>query len=176
MNLVLWEIWTYVEIPLVWYLFKRFAKRNVAGDIIAGAIFGVVIEFISEPLWVYHFKINCYKDIPLSIPFSWGIVFSLVTFLSEKTYCKFLERPDIRPFDKRIFVFDLFAGLLVGLPAEIIGIKTGIWEYRYDLLKWDWGEIPFIHMPYEALAGYTLLMLVAPTFVRYWQASYESQK
>ncbi|MCB4757027.1 MAG: hypothetical protein LHV69_08405 [Elusimicrobia bacterium] len=175
MKLALWEIFTYVEIPLVWYLFKHYAKRNVLGDIIAGTIVGVLIEFITEPLWNYHFVITYFKDTPVTLPTSWGITFAIITYFSERLYCKFLEKDEVRLYDKRILVFDLVVGIPLGLLCEIIGLKSGIWEYNYGLLKWNWGEIPFVHMPYEALVGYALLMLSVPTFVRYWQGAFEGK-
>ncbi len=169
MSLVLWEIWSYLQILVVWAAFRKFAHRDIKGGILAGAIIGVCVEFITEPFWQYHFKITVYKDIPLSVIFAWGVMFSLVIFLSEKLYCWFLKKSAIVPYDKRVLLFDVLAGVMIGLPFETVGIKTGIWEYRYDLLHWNWGFIPFFHMPYEALVGYALLMVVAPTFVRYWQ-------
>lgn len=174
-KLILWEIWAYVQVVLVWYLFKQFANRNVVGDMTAGVLIGLGLEFITEPLWDYHFLINYYKDTPVAVPLSWGVMFTLVVFVSEKMYCKFMEKPAIRPYDKRIFVFDLTAGLLLGMPMEMIGVKTGIWDYRFDLLNWNWGEAPLIHMPYEALFAYALVMFSAPTFVRFWQGAFESR-
>ncbi|MFN0118739.1 MAG: hypothetical protein ACKVQC_10685 [Elusimicrobiota bacterium] len=176
MNLIVWEIWTYVQIPIYVFLFKRFAKRNIVGDLIAGSIMGVYIEFATEPLWDYHFKLTVYKDIPLSIIFGWGVMFTLVTFFSEKMYCWILKKKAIIPYDKRIFIFDVVGAILIGFPLEAIGLKSGIWDYRYDLLQWDWGTVPLIQMPLEALVGYGLLMLLAPTFVRYWQGSFEGDR
>ncbi|MBI4052044.1 MAG: hypothetical protein HY400_06025 [Elusimicrobia bacterium] len=177
MKLILWEIWTYLQVPVIWYLFRRFAQRNVKGEIIAGTLLGIYIEFSTEPLWQYHFQINVYKDIPLSILASWGVMFTLVSFVSEKLYCRLLKKNEIEPYDKRILLFDMLGGgLLVGFPSEIIGIYTGIWEYRYDRLNWDWGNVPFLDMPYESLVAYSLLMLIAPTFVRYWQEAFEKKK
>lgn len=173
MSLGLWEIWAYLQLLVVWYCFKRFAGRNVAGDIIAGSLIGFMLEFITEPFWNYHFRITIYKDIPLSVPFAWGMMITLVTFLSEKLYCRSLGKKEIDIYDKRILFFDVLAGVLIGFPMETIGIKTKIWDYRYDLLNWNWGNAPLFNMPYEALAGYALLMLVSPTFVRYWQGSFE---
>lgn len=173
MKLVIWEIWAYVQIPVLWYLFKRYAKRNVSGDMIAGTMIGMFIEFATEPLWDYHFKINIYKDTPLAVVMGWGVMFTLVTFFSEKLYCFVLRKPSIAPYDKRIFLFDVVAASLIAFPLETIGLKSGIWDYRYDRLGWDWGKIPFFDMPYEALFGYCLLMLVGPTFVRYWQGAFE---
>ena len=172
--MILWEIWSYLQILLVWYCFRKFAKKNVLGDIIAGALLGLMIEFISEPFWDYHFAITIYKDIPLSVPFAWGMMFTLVTFTSKKLYCRILKKTAIVPYDKRIFLFDVLAGVCIGLPMETLGFKTGIWDYRYEILEWNWGNVPFFDMPYEALAGYALLMLVAPTFVRYWQSAFEN--
>jgi hypothetical protein len=174
MKLIILEIWSYLQIPLYWYLFKRFAKRDIVGDLIAGTMIGCFIEFSTEPLWVYHFKITIYKhNTPLSVVLGWGVMFTLVVFLSEKLYCKFLKQPSIIPYDKRIFLFDVLAGVMIGLPFETLGLKSGVWDYRYDILQWNWGEVLFFHMLYEALFGYALLMLIAPTFVRYWQAAFE---
>lgn len=176
MKLILWEIWTYVQVPVMVYVFKRFAKRNVIGDLVAGSIIGLFIEFATEPLWDYHLQITIYKDTPLSIILGWGVMFTLVVFASEKLYLWILRRDTIKPYDKRIFLFDVVAAAAIAFPLETIGLKAGIWDYRYDLLQWDWGTVPFFEMPYEALVGYALLMLVAPTFVRYWEASFEGSR
>lgn len=170
------EIFSYVQIPLYIYLFWKFAHRNVVGDIVAGTIVGCFIEFATEPLWDYHFKITVYKDTPLSIVLGWGVMFMLVVFISEKLYMKILRKPAVQPYDKRIFLFDVLGALLIGLPFEKIGLMMGVWDYRFDRLDWNWGTMPVFNMPYEALAGYALLMLVAPTFVRYWQGSFEGQR
>ena len=94
MDLILLEIFAYVQIPLYWYLFKRFANRNVAGDMLAGTIIGAFNEFVTEPLWDYHFRITIYKDTPLAVVLGWGVMFTLVVFVSEKLYCWIL-----RPFN-----------------------------------------------------------------------------
>lgn len=173
MKLILLEIFSYVQIPLYWWLFKRYAKINVTGDMIAGTMIGMFNEFATEPLWTYHFKITIYKDTPLSVVLGWGVMFTLVTYGSQKMYCWFLKQPKILPYDKRIFIFDVIASTLIALPIEAFGLKMGVWDYNYDILKWNWGFIPFIHMPYEALVGYALLMLIGPTFVRYWAGALE---
>jgi len=175
MKLILWEIWSYVQVPIYIWLFKRYANRNVIGDIIAGSMIGCFIEFATEPLWDYHFMFTIYKDIPPSIIIGWGVMFMLVVFLSEKLYCWVLKKKKIIPYDKRIFIFDVVGAVLIGFPLETIGLKAGIWDYRYDLLQWDWGTVPYFNMPYEALVGYALLMLIAPTFVRYWQGAFEGR-
>ena len=176
MKLILWEVWSFAQIPLYVYLFRKWARRNIVGDIVAGTMIGLFVEFATEPLWDYHFKLTFYKDIPIAVPLGWGIMFALVVFFSEKLYLWVLRKNEIAPYDKRIFVFDLLAGVLIGFPLETIGKRAGIWDYNYDLLQWDWGQVPFFEMPYEALLGYALLMLVAPTFVRYWQGSFEGKR
>jgi len=172
MKLMLWEIWSYVQIPVVWWLFKKFGKRNVAGSLVAGAIIGCFLEFATEPLWTYHFRFTIYKDIPPGVILGWGVLFTLVTIASEKMYMKALHVTSVRPNDKRIFLFDVIAACVVAFPMETIGLKQGVWDYNYDILQWNWGTVPFFHMPYEAVLGYALLMLVAPTFVRYWRGHF----
>lgn len=176
MKLIIYEILSFLNIPVTWYLFKRFAKRDVTGDMIAGTMIGCFIEFSTEPLWQYHFKITVYKhNTPLAVVLGWGVMFTLVCYFSEKLYCKLFQRTSILPYDKRILLCDVLGGACVGLPLETIGIRAGIWNYRMDILQWNWGEIPFFHMPYEALVGYCLLMLIGPTFVRYWQQAFEGR-
>ena len=169
MKLVLWEIWSYLQIPVVWWMFWKFAHRKVGGSMAAGAIIGCFLEFSTEPLWNYHFRFTIYKDIPPGVILGWGVLFTLVTFASEKMYMKILKVPGVIPHDKRIFLFDVVAAIAIAFPMETIGLKQGVWDYNYDILKWNWGTVPFFHMPYEAVLGYALLMLVAPTFIRYWR-------
>lgn len=175
MKLILWEIWSYAQVPVALFLFKKFAKRNVLGDIIAGTILGLFIEFSTEPLWNYHFRFTFYKDVAPSIVLGWGVMFTIVCYLSERLYKWILKKDAIEPYDKRIFIFDMVGAVLIGFPMETLGLKSGVWDYNYDILHWNWGVMPFFKMPYEALAGYCLLMLVAPTFVRYWQSSFEGR-
>ena len=176
MKMILLEIFLFLQIPLTWYLFKRFAHRNVIGEMIAGTMVGAFNEFATEPLWDYHLHVTIYKgNTPLAVVLGWGVMFTLVTFISEKLYCAFLNKPRIAPRDKRIFLFDVVSAAIVAFPLETLGVKAGIWTYRYDRLQWDWGTVPFFNMPYEALFGYILLMLVAPTFVRYWEKSFERE-
>src|SRR5688572_22489715 len=134
MKLIIWEIWSYVQLPLLWYLFKRFAHRNVLGEMVAGTVIGCFLEFATEPLWDYHFRFTIYKDIPPSIIMGWGMMFTLTTFFSEKLYCKILKLPAIVAGDKRIFIFDLITAALIALPLEALGLKSGVWDYRYDRL------------------------------------------
>ena len=173
MKLAIIEIILYLQIPVTWYLFRRFAKRNVTGEMIAGTMIGVFNEFATAPLWDYHLSINIYKHTPLAVVLGWGVMFTLVTFISEKLYCYFLKKDCIEAKDKRIFIFDVASAALVAFPLETLGIKLGIWNYRYDILQWNWGTVPFFNMPYEALVGYMLFMLIAPTFVRYWEKGFE---
>src|SRR5262245_24482651 len=107
------EIFSYVQIPLYVFLFWKFAKRNVVGDIVAGSIIGCFIEFATEPLWDYHFKITVYRDTPLSIILGWGVMFMLVCFISEKLYTWLLRKPSIDMYDKRIFLFDVLGAVLI---------------------------------------------------------------
>jgi hypothetical protein len=170
MSLALWEAWSYAQAPLVWWLFRRFARREVAGQILAGTLMGLYIEFATEPLWDYHFQLAYYKDIPPSVPLGWGVMFALVAFLAERLYVGWTGRP-ADPEDKRLLILDALAGVVVGVPLEKMGLAAGVWDYRYDLLGWDWGHLPFFGMPYEAVVGYALLMLVGPTYVRRWGRS-----
>src|SRR5882762_6592467 len=102
MRLIIIEIISCLQIPVYWYAFKRFAHRNVIGDMIAGTMIGCFIEFSTEPLWQYHFKITVYKhNTPLSVVLGWGVMFTLVVFVSEKIYCWVLHRKTIEPYDKR---------------------------------------------------------------------------
>ncbi len=173
MALTLFEIWMYVQVPLVWWLFRRFAGRNVAGEMIAGAMIGLFNEFATEPLWDYHLRITFYKDTPVGIILSWAVMFTLVVYFSETLYKFFRKRPSVRPGDKSIFLFDLLAAVLISFPIETLGVKAGVWTYRYDRLNWDWGTVPLVKMPWEALFGYCLLMLVGPTFVRAWERTFD---
>lgn len=167
MKMIILEVFYLLQPPLVWWLFRRFAKRNVLGQMIAGVIVGCFNEFATAPLWDYHLRITIYKDTPLAVVLGWGVMFSLAVFISEKIYLRLFKRPvDIR--DPRVFMCDTATALLIALPMETLAMKSGIWDYRYDLLQWDWGTIPLINMPVEALFGYCLLMLVGPSFVRLW--------
>jgi hypothetical protein len=170
------EILSYVIIPVVPWLFWRFARRNVIGDMIAGAMIGAFNEFATEPLWDYHFRWTIYKDVPLSVVLGWGMMFAIIVFLSEKIYCKALKQAAVRPYDKRIFISDLLAGVAVGLTFEVTGYKAGVWSYNTAVLDWTWGTIPFVNLPVEALVGYSLLTLIGPTFVRYWQGAFEGAR
>jgi len=171
MELILWEIWSYLQVPFFCYIFSRFLHRNIVDDIIAGAMIGLAIEFATEPLWIYHFKINFYKHTPLSIPLGWGVMFAQVVFVSEKLYCLVLKKDKIMHHDKRIFIFDALAGVLIGFPLEAMGFHAGVWDYNYNTLGWNMGRVPIFNMPIEALIGYALLMLLAPTFVRCWHGA-----
>jgi hypothetical protein len=174
-RLLLIEIASFASIPTVWYLFRRFARREVLGDMAAGALIGCFIEFATEPLWTYHFRVTVYKDAPLAVVLGWGVMFTLVTFVSEKLYRLVLRKAAVAAYDKRIFLFDLAGAVLVGLPLEALGVKSGIWDYNHGVLQWNWGTLPVIDMPVEALVGYALLMLVGPTFIRYWSGAFEGR-
>lgn len=173
MLLAIMEIWSYAQPLLCWYLFRKYAKRNVLGDIIAGTIIGCFWEYSTEALWTYNFKINIYKDIPIGVPLGWGVLLTCAVFVSEKLYHLFFKLDRIKSNDKRIFITDLIAAVVIGLPFEKLGLATGVWQYNYDVLGWGPARIPIFDMPYEVLVGYALLMLIAPTFVRYWQGSFE---
>jgi len=160
-------------VPVMWWLFKRYAKRNVLGEIIAAGIVGIFWEIATEPLWTYHFRITIYRDVPVAVITGWMVMLTLVIFLSEKIYCRLFKTDSLKPRDKRIFLIDIFSAALICLPMETVGAKLGVWTYRQDILRWDWGFIPFFNMPYEILFGYSLIMLIAPTFVRYWERSFE---
>lgn len=173
MLLTIMEVWSYVQVPLSWYLFKKFAHRNILGDITAGVIVGCFWEYSTEALWTYNFHFNLYKDIPPGVPLGWGVMFAIAVYISEKMYCMLFKKKEIIQHDKRIFITDMLAAVLIGLPFEKLGLITGVWTYNYEILHWSTARIPVFNMPYEVLIGYALLMLVAPTFVRYWQGSFE---
>jgi len=144
---------------------------------ILGTLVGCFIEFSTEPLWDYHFAITVYKNnTPLAVVLGWGVMFTLVVNFSEKMYCWFLKKKSIIPNDIRILGFDVLGAVFIGLPLETLGVKAGVWDYRYDLLNWNWGTIPLFNMPREALVGYVLLMLIAPTYVRYWRGAFGDPK
>lgn len=168
-RLALWELWSYAQVPLFWWLFRRFLRRDISGELVAGTLFGVYIEFATEPLWDYHFAITFYRDIPPSVPLGWGVMFSLVAFVSEALFCRL--RPGARTdrADRRLLACDALAGVLVGVPLEWMGKSAGVWDYNTDVLGWEWGALPGVGLPYEALAGYALLMLIGPSFVRHWR-------
>ena len=173
MKLIVWEIIFYLTVLAAWFLFRKLAKRNITGDILAGSMLGMFYECATEPLCNYHFKITIYRDIPLAVIFAWGAMFAMVVFFSEKLYCSFLGKKKIVPYDKHIFIFDVLAGAIIGFPLGSMGSRLGLWEYRCDLFQWNWSEIPFFRMPPEILVAYMLIMLTGPTFVRYWQGAFE---
>ncbi|MDE2290725.1 MAG: hypothetical protein KGL53_01475 [Elusimicrobia bacterium] len=175
MRLELLEAASYLTVFLAWWGFRRFARRNVAGDMIAGTMVGAFLEFATEPLWDYHFKLTIYKDTPLVVVLGWGVMFTLVVYLSERLYKAILRKDHVVITDKRIFLFDLVGAVVIAMPIEWFGLHEGVWTYRYDRLGWTWGKIPLVGMPYEALVGYCLLMLIAPSFVRLWQGSFEGR-
>lgn len=173
MKLALLELWFYLQVPLTWYVFRRFARRNVLGELTAGAIIGCFIEFATEPLWDYHFRFTLYKDVPPGVILGWGVMFTLVVFVSEWLFRLFFRsRPELT--DKRVFLTDVLGAALIAFPIETLALKLGVWDYNYGILNWNWGEVPFFKMPYEALFGYCLLMLIGPTFVRCWERPFES--
>ena len=96
----------------------------------------------------------------------WGMMFTLVTYFSEKLYCWILKQKEILPHDKRIFIFDVIAAAIIAFPLETLGLKSGVWDYNYELLNWDWGTVPFFGMPYEALVGSRKLVNVPDGFQR----------
>ncbi|OGS18951.1 MAG: hypothetical protein A2219_07990 [Elusimicrobia bacterium RIFOXYA2_FULL_50_26] len=173
MILVIMEIWSYVQVPLCWFLFRKLARRNVLGDMAAGVIIGCFWEYSTDALWTYHFKFNIYGDIPPGVPLGWGVMFACAVFVSEKLYYFLFNKNTIEPHDKRIFLTDILSAVLIGLPFEKFGLATGVWEYHYEILHWSPARIPVFDMPYEVMIGYCLLMLIAPTFVRYWQGTFE---
>ena len=140
---------------------------------IAGTIIGIFWEYSTEALWNYNFSFNIFKDIPPGVPLGWGVMFTLAVFLSEKLYFLFFSQTQGKPRDKRIFITDLISAVIIGLPFEKLGLITGVWTYNYEILNWSPSRIPVFDMPYEVMIGYSLLMLIAPTFVRYWQSSFE---
>jgi len=166
-NLTIWEISSFLQLPIMWALFRKFGKVDVLRPMLAGAIVGCFIEFSTEPLWAYHYRINVYKDVPLAVVLGWGFLLTLVTQASEVLYRWVVDRVGSSREWYRV-VCDVCAGVAVALPLEAIGLKNGIWDYNYVALQWTWGTLPLIEMPYEALMGYALLMLIGPTYVRYW--------
>lgn len=175
MRLILCEAAVYLFVIAAWYLTRRIARRNITGDILAGAFIGFFLEFSTEPVCDYYFRITIYKDLPLVIPFAWGTMFALTVFLSEKLYNLALRRKTILPKDKRIFLSDMLSGVVVGFPLETLGTYLGFWKYNYEAIGWTMGKVPLLNMPYEAVISYALIMLTCPTFVRYWQASFEGR-
>ena len=123
----------------------------------------------------YHFKITIYKDLPLIIPFAWGMMFALTTYLSEKLYSRLFHKTSVLLHDKRILILDLLIGLCVGFPLETVGTHAGVWNYNATAIGWTLGTIPLFQMPWETLISYALIMLIGPTFVRYWQAAFEGR-
>ena len=173
MKLLLWEIWSYLHIPIVWFLFWRFGKINVSGSMIAGTIIGCFLEFSTEPLWTYHFRFTIYKDVAPSIVLGWGVLFTLTIAFSEKLYRTYFHVRRIPINDRRLFLFDVVAACLIAFPMETLGLKSGVWDYNMKVLNWHWGTVPFFQMPLEALFGYALLMTIAPTFVRHWRQTFK---
>jgi hypothetical protein len=157
----------------LWYGFRKFARRNVLGDLLAGMLIGFFWEYSTEALWTYHLQVNVYKDIPLAILLGWGVMFTLAVFVSEKLFFLFFKSHESCRPDLRVFITDVTAAFLVGLPIEKFGLLTGLWDYNYEILHWSLARDPIFKMPYEVLVGYGLLMMIAPTFVRYWHSAIE---
>ncbi|MCM2268150.1 MAG: hypothetical protein NDI60_10310 [Elusimicrobiales bacterium] len=174
--LIVLEILMYLQVPLVWYLFRRYGGRDVSGSMLAGLLIGVFNEFATEPLWDYHLRLTFYKDAPVAILLCWAVMFTAVVNISSWLYRRTLKLPAVDPGDKRILLFDVAAAVIIAFPMETFCLKLGIWTYRLDKLNWDWGTIPLLGMPWEALAGYCLFMLIGPSFVRAWQEQFSFMK
>jgi|GEM_PF-999426 len=158
----------------MWYTFHKWLDRDILGDLIAGALIGVFWEYSTEALWSYHMMVNIYKDIPLAIIFGWGVMFSLAVFVSEKLYILLFHAKQEDEHDLRVFITDVIAAFIVGLPIEKFGLVCGLWDYHYEILNWSPARDPIFRMPYEVLVGYALLMMIAPTFVRFWHEKFKN--
>ena len=176
MKLTIIELLMYLQIPVVWYLFRRYGKKDVSGSMIAGFLIGIFNEFATEPLWDYHLGLNIYKDTPFAILLCWAVMFTVVVSLSDWLYRTVLKKDALDPHDKRILLFDVAAAVVIAFPMETLCLKLGIWSYRLDKLNWDWGNIPLLGMPWEALVGYCLFMLIGPSFVRAWETQFSFMK
>jgi hypothetical protein len=167
MNSFYLEVCSYVVAIALWtYLHNRFG-RQISGDILMGTVMGFFLEFSTEPVSNYRFALTIYKDLPLIIPFDWGLMFALTALASDKLYARFFGNK-AKP-DGRIFILDLMIGTMIGFPAETLGAHLGAWTYNIDALGWSLGQVPFFHMPWEAAISYALIMLIGPTFVRSWR-------
>lgn len=167
-SILVWEFASYLPAPLLWFLFRRFAARDISGDLICGAMIGAYVEFAAEPLWDYHFRFVIYKDVSLSVLLGWGVLFALARALSEGLHRRAAGVRSVDPFDRRTFLFDGLAGLALLVPIRLIGALSDAWDYNLDVLRWTWGRAPLLDIPFEALLSYLLLMTTAPVFLRSW--------
>ena len=169
---------SYAMPALFFGLFLGLAHRNILGDIIAGTVFGFFWEFSTARFWDYRLGWKLPWGTPPAVIINWGVLFAVVVFLSERLYKSMFHRAQVELHDPRIFLTDVVAGLCVGCPAEWLGLYRGLWTYKDCPSCWSgWGpKVPILGLPSDIFIGYALMMLVAPTFVRYWQGALHGRR
>jgi hypothetical protein len=163
------ELVSFVVPVAVWLGFHLVLKRNVLGDMIAGFVVGCFVELFTASYWNYHFAITVYKDLPLCVLLGWGMMFALGAYVSELLYRWWTKRSQIAPDDPRVLVTDILGGLVIVVPAEVVSLRSGIYEYNYSVLEWTPHQVPVLDLPYMAFVCYAFLLVIGLTFVRTWR-------
>lgn len=153
-------------------LFWFIGKRNVTGEMICGTLIGIFIELITEPDWDYNLKFYIYKDVSPLVILGWGVSFSWVVAVSDFVYKLWVKGKKVKLFDKRVLLTDFVCGTIMFVSVEVFAMHVlHAWTYS-PILGWTL-IVPIINYPFEGVLGSMLAALILPTFVRYWQKSFD---
>jgi hypothetical protein len=161
------EIFVIVETAIVFGLFFVLGK-SIWRQWIAGVVLGILFELLTEPYWNYHLSFYLFRDLSPIIMLGWGSSFVLVVNFSEWIYKRIFKRKRVDIFDRRLFITDFLASLVVLTAMEYVGVNIlHGWDYNSAVLGWQI-MIPYLNLPLEALFGLAIVAFMLPTYVRHW--------
>jgi len=103
------------------------------------------------------------------------MMFTFAAFVSELLYRRWTAEPELVADDPRVLVTDIVGGLIIVVPAEVISLRAGIYQYNYSVLEWTPHQIPLLDLPFMAIVCYSFLLVIGLTFVRTWRHRFGSR-
>ncbi len=156
----------YVISYFVFYLLlRKFTKRYGIMLFLAASVMGLIWEIVTADIWTYNtalldvFIFNG-QEIPVVVPFSWGLIFIpsliLVNFIQEKIF---------RRKEKMFFLLSsVLAMIPIGFLVEYIGIVFGLWTYTYSASYSGWISV----VPIQVLLGWVFFGTMMLSVIKFY--------
>ena len=145
---------------------KKFFKKDLTGELVAGVSLGLFWEILTNDEWNYDTSrmISFYigkAEIPLEILMGWSLVLAGSILATEIMQRKLKWHGKLS-----FFVLGLISIFVLGFATEVIGVNTGLWNYPDNRGVYTIGSLI---LPNRVVGGWMYFGILFLTVIKFYE-------